>query len=369
MRASAAEHLVAIGLLRQLAGQAKRGYVTAWVREHVAAGEKVMVAAHHRDEVDAYAAESGGLKLQGGQSVEQKEAVKATFQEQSAAVAPVISVAIGAGGVGHTLTAARIGIQAEQAWTPGETQQMKKRLHRIGQDRPVDYYITVAEGTIDEHLWQVVTTKQATLDAVLDGRSDHGAGDDEASVAAELTWRLTQQGLSGAQPVGTPAAPLRRAARDRDQRRRENRSDDDADHHGARSPAHRVLVTGSRTWTDEEAIADALAGHWHDGNALLVTGACPRGADEIAERIWRSRGGLVERHPADWHTGRAAGMRRNAAMVTLGADVCLPAPHRRRTLPSRPGFASTGFRPRPHSAARKSRSPSNPVRARCAARR
>ena len=65
VRASAAEHLVAIGALRQLAGQAKRGYVTAWVREHVAAGEKVMVAAHHRDEVDAYAAEFGGLKLPG----------------------------------------------------------------------------------------------------------------------------------------------------------------------------------------------------------------------------------------------------------------------------------------------------------------
>ena len=366
MRASAAEHLVAIGALRQLAGQAKRGYVTAWVREHVAAGEKVMVAAHHRDEVDAYAAEFGGLKLQGGQSVEQKEAVKAAFQEQPAAVAPVISVAIGAGGVGHTLTAARIGIQAEQAWTPGETQQMKKRLHRIGQDRPVDYYITVAEGTIDEHLWQVVTAKQATLDAVLDGRSDQGAGDDEASVAAELTWRLTRQGLSGTRPSDataapgmpnrdhaarhddhrpTAAAPREHAARDRDQRqRRENHSDDDTDHHGAGSPitaaawtiadqgsldrpvgpiTHRVLVTGSRAWTDEEAIADALAGHWHDGNALLITGACPRGADEIAERIWRSRGGLVERHPADWHTGRDAGMRRNAAMVALGADVCL----------------------------------------------
>jgi hypothetical protein len=286
MRASAAEHLVAIGALRQLAGQAKRGYVTAWVREHVAAGEKVMVAAHHRDEIDAYAAEFGGLKLQGGQSVEQKEAVKSAFQDQPAAAAPVISVAIGAGGVGHTLTAARIGIQAEQAWTPGETQQMKKRIHRIGQDRPVDYYITVAEGTIDEHLWQVVTAKQATLDAVLDGRSDQGAGDDEVSVAAELTWRLTQQGLSG-------------------------------------SPTYRILVTGSRTWTDEAAIAEALAGHWHDGNAVLVTGACPRGADEIAERIWRSRGGQVEHHPADWSTGRDAGMRRNAGMVSLGADVCL----------------------------------------------
>jgi superfamily II DNA or RNA helicase len=203
IRARAAEHLVAINTLRQLAGQAKRGYVTAWVRERVAAGEKVMIAAHHRDQVDAYAAEFGGLKLQGGQPVAEKEAAKAAFQQRPAAEAPVIAVAIGAGGVGHTLTAAKVGIQAEQAWTPGETQQMKKRLHRIGQDRPVDYYITVAEGTIDEHLWAVVTGKQATLDAVLDGRSDEGAADDEASVAAELTWRLTRQGLAASHaPAG-----------------------------------------------------------------------------------------------------------------------------------------------------------------------
>ena len=47
-----------------------------------------MVAAHHREEVDAYAAEFGGLKLQGGQPVEQKEAAKAAFQNQPAAIAP-----------------------------------------------------------------------------------------------------------------------------------------------------------------------------------------------------------------------------------------------------------------------------------------
>jgi hypothetical protein len=201
-RAQAAEHLVALNTLRQLAGQAKRSYVTTWIRQYVAAGEKVMVAAHHRDEVDHYAAAFGGLKLQGGQPVADKEAAKATFQQEPIERAPVIVVAIGAGGVGHTLTAAAIGIQAEQAWTPGETQQMKKRLHRIGQDRPVDYYITVACGTIDEHLWGVVSAKQTTLDDVLDGKSDQGAAVDEITIAAALTWRLTQQGLTGqvAQP-------------------------------------------------------------------------------------------------------------------------------------------------------------------------
>jgi hypothetical protein len=84
----------------------------------------------------------------------------------------------------------------------------------------------------------------------------------------------------------------------------------------------RVLVTGSRTWTDEAVIAAALREHWGTG-AVLVCGACPRGADAIAERLWHDWGGQVERHPADWATGRAAGMERNAAMVAAGADVCL----------------------------------------------
>ena len=86
----------------------------------------------------------------------------------------------------------------------------------------------------------------------------------------------------------------------------------------------RVLVTGSRTWTDTTTIRHALAAVWGDGTAVLVTGACPTGADALAEACWHAWGGTVERHPADWHRhGRAAGPRRNAAMVATGADVCL----------------------------------------------
>ena len=88
--------------------------------------------------------------------------------------------------------------------------------------------------------------------------------------------------------------------------------------------ARRVLVTGSRTWTDTTTIRDALASVWGHGDAVLVSGGCPRGADRLAEACWTRWGVRVERHPADWDRhGRGAGFARNAEMVAAGADVCL----------------------------------------------
>jgi hypothetical protein len=88
--------------------------------------------------------------------------------------------------------------------------------------------------------------------------------------------------------------------------------------------SRRVLITGSRTWTDLLTIRRALREVWGDGTAVLVSGACPNGTDALAEQVWRQWGGHVERHPADWpQYGRAAGFRRNAEMVTAGAEICL----------------------------------------------
>lgn len=91
----------------------------------------------------------------------------------------------------------------------------------------------------------------------------------------------------------------------------------------AQQRTRRVLVTGSRTWTDHTVIRTALTTVWHPAT-VLVSGACPQGADRLCEQCWTHWGGTVERHPADWRQhGRAAGMVRNRHMVQLGAEVCL----------------------------------------------
>lgn len=89
----------------------------------------------------------------------------------------------------------------------------------------------------------------------------------------------------------------------------------------------RILVAGSRSWSRPWMIAQDLAVYaagCPKPKVVVVHGACPTGADDWADKIAVGEGYSVERHPADWRAhGRAAGPLRNAAMVKLGADVCL----------------------------------------------
>ncbi|MFJ6559930.1 SLOG family protein [Streptomyces sp. NPDC091412] len=98
---------------------------------------------------------------------------------------------------------------------------------------------------------------------------------------------------------------------------------------------YRVLVTGSRDWHDDRAVWHAIAVTILEQApaatpVVVVHGACPHGADAHASawahlaRADGRRPVAEERHPADWQQhGKAAGFRRNAEMVALGADVCL----------------------------------------------
>ncbi|WP_329472684.1 DUF2493 domain-containing protein [Streptomyces sp. NBC_01723] len=121
---------------------------------------------------------------------------------------------------------------------------------------------------------------------------------------------------------------------------------------------YRVLVTGSRDWPAPETVWTALNDVRTEtllaGRPLIVVhGACPTGADlhaaqwaDVASQFTRQV--TAEHHPAQGHPTQnfgpwpEAGPRRNAYMVSLGADLCLafagpctrPRCHRPRPHPS-----------------------------------
>jgi hypothetical protein len=83
----------------------------------------------------------------------------------------------------------------------------------------------------------------------------------------------------------------------------------------------RLLVCGSRTWTDRARLRQVLdqivAEHCH-GQVTVVEGDA-RGADRLAGQLARERGWAREVYPADWQRrGPSAGPRRNARMLREG---------------------------------------------------
>jgi hypothetical protein len=104
---------------------------------------------------------------------------------------------------------------------------------------------------------------------------------------------------------------------------------------------YRILVTGSRTWTGQDAVWAALDAAAQRAIAagctsmVVVAGAAADGADQHAKHwalisVADGIPGIVvsyEPHAADWfpkgYLDKSAGFRRNALMVSLGADECL----------------------------------------------
>lgn len=82
----------------------------------------------------------------------------------------------------------------------------------------------------------------------------------------------------------------------------------------------KVLVCGSRDWTDEAAIERDL--RKLPPGTIIVHGDCPTGADAIADKVARRLGFEVRPYPADWEgelaatgSSKAAGPKRNAKIL------------------------------------------------------
>jgi len=80
------------------------------------------------------------------------------------------------GGVGIDLTRARYCVYFSQAWSLGNYEQSRARVHRPGQERPVTYIHLVARHTIDETIRKALERKAEVVRHVVDELRGIGSG-------------------------------------------------------------------------------------------------------------------------------------------------------------------------------------------------
>jgi SNF2 family DNA or RNA helicase len=79
----------------------------------------------------------------------------------------VFLISLKAGGTGLNLTAAQYVVLFDPWWNPAVEAQAIDRTHRIGQTRTVIAFRMLAEGTIEEKIWELQQRKEALVSEVL----------------------------------------------------------------------------------------------------------------------------------------------------------------------------------------------------------
>jgi SNF2 family DNA or RNA helicase len=169
-RASRAEHLVRIALLRKLAGQGKLDHVVKWVEDFLESSEeKLIVFAVHRaiqrellqrfpDAAHVLGDDPGKVRM------EQID----RFQDDPSCRLIVCSLYAASEGI--TLHAASNVAFVQQGWTPAEKEQAIARAHRIGQESDnVTVWNLEATDTIEQEIAALIERKYGYLRASADG--------------------------------------------------------------------------------------------------------------------------------------------------------------------------------------------------------
>lgn len=123
------------------------------------------------------------LYLHGRTPVKQRDEMVAAFQRGEA---PVFVLSLKAAGTGLNLTRAGHVIHYDRWWNPAVEDQATDRAHRIGQTQPIQVHRLVTEGTVEDRIAQLLTSKRGLADAVLHGQGEAALTDLDDDELADL---------------------------------------------------------------------------------------------------------------------------------------------------------------------------------------
>ena len=167
---------------RQIAGIAKVPHVINFVKNIMEIEESVVVFCHHKvihkllhDSLQEFSP----VSIIGGQSDATRQDQIDKFQKGES---KLMIAGIRAGNVGINLTRAKYVIFAELDWSPAIHRQAEDRLHRIGQKNTVFAYYLIGNGTLDDHVANVLVDKSYEIDEIMDESKENYENKDKAEL-------------------------------------------------------------------------------------------------------------------------------------------------------------------------------------------
>lgn len=155
--------------LKREAARAKLDQAIDWISQQIDGGNKIVCFAIHHDITDKICERFRDICVRFDGRDSQKERDKSVDRFQNDTSCRLFVGNIKAAGVGITLTVSSNVVFVECDWVPGVNIQAEDRVHRIGQKEPVTCWYLVADGTIEEDIFETLNSKKMVLDAVLDG--------------------------------------------------------------------------------------------------------------------------------------------------------------------------------------------------------
>ncbi|MBP5456884.1 MAG: DEAD/DEAH box helicase [Paludibacteraceae bacterium] len=160
------------GLYRRYLSNEMVPYTEKLADKLIAEGEKVVIACCYDEEIytlkDYYG--DTAVLFNGKMDSKQKDAAVEAFMGDDNV--KVFLGNIQSAGVGITLTVSSKLIFSDMSYVPADNEQMQDRVHRIGQEKPVDIYYQIFRHTQYEKMWKIVLRKQMTIDAVIKKEED-----------------------------------------------------------------------------------------------------------------------------------------------------------------------------------------------------
>ncbi len=167
---------------RQIAGIAKLPHVINFVKNIMEIEESVVVFCHHKvihKLLHERLGEFSPVSIIGGQSDSLRQDQIDKFQKGES---KLMIAGLRAGNVGINLTRAKYVIFAELDWSPAIHRQAEDRLHRIGQKNTVFAYYLIGNGTLDDHVANILVDKSYEIDTIMDEKTESYENKDKAKL-------------------------------------------------------------------------------------------------------------------------------------------------------------------------------------------